>query len=90
MTAVLMTVVVVGTVAVAVAVDVAVMIAWLRKRTAPAWRDSSGGRGLLPSSDPGPDQGQRISAPPEIASATNERRRIPAQSKLRVRRNDGA
>jgi hypothetical protein len=60
MTAVLMTVVV-GTVTLAFAVDIAVMIAWLRKRTAPAWRDSSGGRGLLPVVDPGPDRGHAYS-----------------------------
>jgi hypothetical protein len=44
MTAVLITIIVVGTVALALAVDVAVLIAWLRKRTAPAWE--SEGRSL--------------------------------------------
>jgi hypothetical protein len=55
MTVVLMTVVV-PTVLLAVAVDVAVLIAWLRKQTAPAW-ESGSREGLLPSSDPGPDRG---------------------------------
>jgi hypothetical protein len=34
---VLMTIVVVGTIVLAITVDVGAMIAWLRQRTAPAW-----------------------------------------------------